>query len=293
MKSLRCIVAIALCLLVFLTISPAQVSAEEFTAASAAKLTEVPAELKEYAAESILPFIKGWLKSSGKVGKHFESAEEIDQLQVGAIFKIGQIKGDTDYNKITVLSDAIYVPGDWMMLACTPEGEAKWYALITDKTDEGKGYGFAREGSATALGQALEVFETINRENGLSATPTVIWYNPYEMFVMESVDGMEYVVTAVTGESLDRSFKGVTDLKYLPTGMDAVEALREVSSRPTTNENGDFLLGDARLIRLTASEQPSIWKSPAVWIAVTGICAVSACAACLVVRRKRKAEMAD
>ncbi len=293
MKSLRCIVAIALCLLVFLTISPARASAEEFTAASAAELTEVPAELKEYATESILPFIKGWLKSSGKVGKHFESAEEIDQLQVGAIFKVCMFKWENDYNKITALSDAIYVPDYWMMLACTPEGEAKWYALIKDKTDEGKGYGFAREGSAATLGQALDVFETINRKNKLDATPIVIWHSNYEMTVMEIVDGKEYVVTAITGESLDRSYKGVTDLKNLPTGMDAVEALREAFSRPTTDEEGNLLYGDLRLIRLTASEQPSIWKSPAVWIAVTGICAVSACAACLVVRRKRKAEMAD
>lgn len=300
MKRLKCIVAVVLCLFILATFSRTRASAEEFTDASAAKLTEVPADVKEFAEKSALPFVKGWLQSSGKIGKYFESAEEIEQLQVGHIFRLCLFKSENDYNKITALSDAIYVSDYWMMLACTPEGEAKWYAMIADKTDEGKGYVVAREANAVALGQALEVFEKINSTNALDVVPTVIWYKPYETIVMEIVDGKEYVITAGTSEPLDKSYIGITDPQYLPTGMDAVEALREVSARPTTNEKGELLLGDPLLFWLTASEQPGVPKSPAeqasVWYVLligTGVCVVSAGAVYLVIRGKRKTRMSN
>lgn len=299
MKQLRCIVVVVLCVFILVTFSPTRTSAEEFTEASAAKLTDVPADVKEFAEKSALPFVKGWLQSSGKIGKYFESAEEIEQLQVGSIFRLCMFKKGNDFNKTTDISDAIYVSDYWMMLASTPEGEAKWYALIKEKSN-GEGYTVAREGGAIAIGQALEVFKKINKKKSLDTVPTIIWYVPYETILMEVIDGKEYVITAGGLEQLDSSYMGITDPQYLPTGKDAIKALQEVQARPKYDEKGNLIYGDPSVIKLTATEQPDVPKSPAeqasVWYVLligTGVCVVSAGAVYLVIRGKRKTRMSN
>lgn len=287
MKQLRCIAALLLCLTIFFVITPVKATAAEYD--SAHKQTNVPAELKAYAEESTLPFIKGWLKSNGAIGRDFESPEEIDSLQVGAIFRPYYFKEGSDTGKITSLSDLLYTSNKWMMIACTPEGKAKWFAIIAE-TDEGNGYRFSSEGCAVGLGQALEVFETINRKNRLDVEPMVICYRSYEMIVMEVIDGQEYVITA--GEKLDKSYMQITEPQYLPTGMDAVKAMREANADYTDGEEDEVIFGDAGLFWLTAAEQPSkpklVLETWHILLIAGGVCVIAAVAVCLAVAGKRK-----
>ncbi|MBQ6998059.1 MAG: hypothetical protein IJO72_07065 [Oscillospiraceae bacterium] len=288
MKRLRSIVAILLCLSLFFTVTPAIAAATELKESPAEKQAEATAELKEFAAETVLPFIKGWLKSSGAIGRDFETTEEIDALQLGAVFPIYSFKSETSFAKTQSLSEAIYMTDRWMMLACTPEGEAKWYARIGYRDG---GYYFVDEGCAVGLGQALGVFNTINSEKKLDVDPTVIYYRPYEMIVMEVIDSEEYVITA--GETLDSSYLNVTDYQYLPCGMDAIKELRLIEDRNISNEKKDLeniALGDPGLFWLTASEQPQPKLALETWhiLLIGGACLAAIAAAGLVIVRKRK-----
>lgn len=262
---------------------------------------EAPEDVVTFAEDDAAPKAKEFIKdpANGAIGSIVASAEEVDELTLGSGMRIYEIDGDGPER----LSDWLITRDDWCF---SLDGNGKKVVLFNVHRDgSGRLSDSGVEGGAN-LNEALAIMERLAAKANVTSEPKLCRFM-INYVLLQSFNGDERVITIPTDiDELDKSYRGVTDYRELPTGADLIEEIRTTMAEAVPGYYGapsqllpahpGVLTGEAPAQAPSETEVPAADKlkeatgntSP-LWYVIPAAIVVIAAAAVIIKRRAKKA----